>query len=116
MTFSSILFAHFNFSYPNGYVVTLADMDLTVISYVITGKYIPLFSITRMPDIMITEMLADRRLVFLDNLVVGGVVSRPSRTYENMPMTSFQRPYTILRKSWNCERGMPPGLREGEAE
>lgn len=54
--------------YSCGYVITLANLDLTVLSYAI-------FETTSDPDILVAEMMADGNLVYINTLSKNGTVT-----------------------------------------
>jgi hypothetical protein len=60
------------FCYSFGYVVTLTDTDLTVVSCTFVEAEIPLFDITKTPGVMVGEMLMNGTIVYIDTLCRNG--------------------------------------------
>lgn len=93
------------FCYTFGYVVTMTDSALTVLTYRFTEAMQPIYEMTRTPDIMVAEMMMDGSLVYIDTLARDGNVMPSSRMYQSKPMSAYQYPNMIVRRSWNK---MPP--------
>jgi len=95
------------FCYPNGYVVTFSDPNLTVISYVIAHSYKYLVEISNKPDILVAEMMGDGSLIYIDTLALSGSAVSDLRMYKNKPTTVFEKPHMIVRRRWNSAGSMP---------
>lgn len=89
------------FCYSFGYVITMTDSALTVLSYRFTNAMQPIYEMTKTPDIMIAEMMMDGSLIYLDTLARNANVLSSSRTYEAKPMSMYQYPEMIVRRQWN---------------
>ena len=89
------------FCYPNGYVVTFANRELTVVNYTIEPAYMPLISITNKPDVLVAELMANGELVYIDTLSVNGEVVPISRLYISRPVTMCKTPIFMMRKIWD---------------
>lgn len=94
------------FCYSFGYVVTMTDMSLTVLTYRFACVNQPLHEMTRMPDIMVAEMMMDGSLIYIDTLARDGSPSPTSRAYESRPTSRCQYPTMIVRRSWNSVPSM----------
>lgn len=88
------------FCYTFGYIITLTDSSLSVISYRFTHAMQPICEMTKMPDVMVAEMMMDGSLIYIDTLARGGEVVEFSRPYVPIPITLCQRPSVMIRPSW----------------
>jgi hypothetical protein len=93
------------FCYSFGYVVTMTDNNLTVLTYRFTNSMQPLYEMTSTPDIMVAEMMMDGSLVYIDTLAMNGAVVPSSRPYQDRPVSKYQYPEMTVRKRWDS---MPP--------
>lgn len=89
------------FCYSFGYVVTMTDTNLTVISCRFTDAMQPIYEMTRTPDIMVAEMMMDGTLIYIDTLARDSFVMSSSRMYDPEPKSSFQYPSMIVRQRWD---------------
>ncbi|KAH7001767.1 hypothetical protein B0J12DRAFT_558181, partial [Macrophomina phaseolina] len=89
------------FCYEFGYVVTSTDWNLSVISCTVTIGPTVMVEMTDKPDIMVAEMMMDGSLVYIDTLCTDGVVAAPSREYVKRPVSRFEHPPMIVRRSWD---------------
>lgn len=93
------------FCYSFGYVVTMTDNNLTVLTYRFTNSMQPLYEMTSTPDIMVAEMMMDGSLVYIDTLARNGLVVPSSRPYQAEPKSAYQYPEMTVRRRWDS---MPP--------
>lgn len=93
------------FCYTFGYVVTMTDNALTVLTYRFTDAMQPIYEMTRTPDIMVAEMMMDGSLIYIDTLARNAKVVPSSRMYLNKPMSVYQYPSMTVRRSWST---LPP--------
>lgn len=106
------------FSYANGYVVTFADRDLTVLSCMVSIRDRPLYEATNRPDILVAEMMVDGSLVYIDTLAVNGEPVPYSREYSRRPVSqsrdtntlAFEVPPMIVRRAWDGIANMPKSV------
>jgi len=89
------------FCYTFGYVITMTDRNLTVISCSFTEANQPLLEMTRTPDVMIAEMMMDGSLVYIDTLARDEEILPSSRQYSKRPDSLYQYPVMIYRDSWD---------------
>ena len=90
------------FCYPNGFVITLTDADLTVISCGVAGACKHLVAITNKPDVVVGEMMVDGSVVYIDTLSTNGLVHGYSKEYSTKPVTTYETPPMITRKNWGA--------------
>lgn len=86
--------------YMFGYVITLTDPDLTIISCMTTISNADLPELTDKPDIVVAEMLMDGSLVYIDTLAMGGSRIMPNTIDKTVCPIITEKPSFILRRSW----------------
>ena len=85
------------FVYPFGYIVALADADLTVLSCVAPIEPMNIEPITNTPDTVIAEMLADGTLVHIDTVAVNGQTKMVAGGRRNVSAITGKRPNMVFR-------------------
>jgi len=60
--------------YVTDYAVTLSDPSLTILSYVVAVTNSDMVSITKKPDVLVAETMADGSLFYIDTLCKDSVV------------------------------------------
>ncbi|KAI6986058.1 hypothetical protein KC359_g8918 [Hortaea werneckii] len=95
------------FCYMNGYVITFANRNLTVLSYVVSNSGRPLYKIGKTPDILVAELMMDGSLIYIDTIAENGVALPQLRKYKKRPTTLCEIPPLIVRKSWNAVSEVP---------
>lgn len=91
----------FVFCYPFGYVVTLTDPTLTVMSCVVTSEPRELEEVIDMPDVMVVEEMMDGVMVHIGTLAVDGTTKMRRGSRGVVSNIRNSRPMVIFRKSWD---------------
>ena len=89
------------FVYAFGYMVTLADANLTVISCVVPLGPMDIRPINNTPDIVLAEMLVNGELVHIDTLAVDGVTKLGPMGRRKTNAIPGEKPHMIFRKFAN---------------
>lgn len=89
------------FCYSFGYVVTLTDPDMTIISCMVTVDDTDMIPVTSRPDVAVAEMLMDGSLVYIDTLAMNGIGSIPMEVDRSSCPLVTERPMFIYRRSWD---------------
>jgi DNA-directed RNA polymerase subunit K/omega len=85
------------FVYPFGYIVALANADLTVLSCVVPTGPMNIEPITNTPDTIVAEMLADGTLVHIDTIAVNGETKTTPGSRRSVSAIAGARPNMIFR-------------------
>lgn len=65
------------FCYKFGYVVCVTDLDLTIVSCMVTITYRNLPEISKRPDVLLAEIIINGDMVYIDILAMNGVGKLP---------------------------------------
>lgn len=87
------------FCYEFGYVVSLIDPNLTVISCMVAVNTTYLPMMTDRPDDIVAEMLVDGSLVYINKLSLCGMVGLPNTIDRRTCSVFVEKPHLIYRKS-----------------
>ncbi len=88
------------FCYEFGYVMTLTDPDLTVVSCMTSIADLDLPELTNKPDVVVGEMLIDGSVVYIDTLAMNGSRISSGDEYGMVCPVLTQKPPFIYRRSW----------------
>ena len=89
------------FVYPFGYIVALANADLTVLSCVVPTGPMNIEPITNTPDTIVAEMLADGTLVHIDTIAANGHTKTTPGSRRSVSAIAGARPNMIFRTFMN---------------
>ena len=89
------------FCYGFGYIVTITDPALSVVSCVCTFNELSVDEITDMPDVILGEMLMNGSIVFISTLYLSEKPAMSMNAHVNRPVITGQRPIMIYRKWWD---------------
>ncbi len=89
------------FCYQFGYVVTITDPHLSIVTCMVTVTHSDLPEMTTTPDVVLAEMMMDGTLVYIDTLAMNSDGKLPKSMNQSVCPVAGERPPFIYRKSWD---------------
>lgn len=89
------------FCYEFGYVVTITDLMLALVTYIVIGIYKDLRKITTSPNVLVAEMMMNGSMIYIDTLNVNSSGELPESVYSTKCSITTEKPELIYRSIWN---------------
>ncbi|EMC97272.1 hypothetical protein BAUCODRAFT_68752 [Baudoinia panamericana UAMH 10762] len=89
------------FCYEFGYVITITDPKLDVVTCMATVTHKDLPEMTHTPDVVLAEMMMDGSLIYVDTLSMNSDGKLPKSMNMSVCPIRTERPPFIYRKSWD---------------